>query len=104
LIYVFASTELFNSFCYLVTGAKLILDGNGRSRITANQFLNLKIPLPSIDKQKQICVAIENELSKIGFLEEKIAILEEVKESSLDLCFLHGYSEDLFKVPQEVMA
>ena len=103
LLYALASTELFNSFCYLVTGAKLILDGNGRSRITSNQFLNLKIPLPELDLQKEICLKINMERSKISVLNEHITLLENIIQDSLDISVLQGYDETLFKIPEGAM-
>lgn len=99
-IYAMSTKQILVSFCYLVTGAKLILDGNGRSRVTPSQFYNLNIPVPDKTIQQEIIDEIKHRLDETKWYNDKISILQSIIDNDLNKYILNGYSDDLFNVPK----
>ena len=80
--YMMNSPEYVNKIEEIKTG------GNDSGlNLTQNRFLNLKIPLPSIEEQKQIVLEIETRLSICDNIEEGLAKAEALRQSILKKAF-----------------
>jgi len=76
----------------------------GQISINLNKLKKVVIPLLSDEDMKKIIEKINQEKEHSTIYDEKINALQGILDLSLDEYILHGYSEDLFTIPQEVMA